>query len=162
MNGLFGLPTREEIDSSLNAHMGVLERIDRRLVELVGQGGQPPALGVSDLDIGQGEISDFPYPGASRQVLQRAAVTEAGGVAVAVNSGVILDQNPRRIGLSLINVGSNGCTIGLGSVAKQYEGIYLAANGGEWDGIISKVLWIGALSAIADPSGATTLALVEL
>lgn len=103
----------------------------------------------------------------AKQAAASAYVTEtAGGVAVGTGSVTLLSANVNRQGSTFVNTGTTGVTLTLGStaatpVASAKTGIWIAPNGGSWDGLIGSVVWTGLVQAISD-SGTNTVTVVEV
>lgn len=89
------------------------------------------------------------------------ATTGAGSNAPTGTSAQVVAANTSRRGLSIVNTGTVDVSLGLGATAVAGSGILLAANGGAWDGLISGVLWTGAVNAITT-TGTGALGVVEV
>lgn len=147
-------------------HPAVLEHLDtqRQVIELLEKivrqsESLTPDLVISDADV-NGEIDvSFPINGVCRAMIRRTAVSSSW--TIGTSSQLVLPANSRRLGVTIVNTGTVGCTITPGETATQYGGIWIASGGGAWDGRISHLLWSGNISAIAD-SGTTTLSVVEV
>jgi hypothetical protein len=71
------------------------------------------------------------------------------GIEVEESSTELAKANENRNGLQVVNASTAIVYVALGKTAEQKKGIYLAASGGAWDGMIGASLWTGAVNAIA-------------
>jgi hypothetical protein len=139
----------------LGAQGSTLREILRELIS------SPAQLVATNAAAAPGVQTDFPIKGARRQVLERVAAQQANGVAVTAASGLVITENERRLGLSIVNAGGVGVTLSLGDGPATVHGGLWLAPAGSWDGLVSNVLWAGSVQAIAD-AGTSVLAVVEL
>lgn len=71
-----------------------------------------------------------------------------GKVEVEATTTTVRGENESRLGIEVINASANVIYLGLGGNAKEKEGIYLAPNGGTWDGRVGQMVWTGSVTAI--------------
>jgi hypothetical protein len=81
-------------------------------------------------------------------------------IAVKLVSVEIAPANADRLGIEVINNGASAVRLALGEAATKKHGLWLAPNGGTWNGQLSAALWVGSIFAICD-TGETTVAVVE-
>lgn len=138
----------------LRGSRGRLGRIVRQLA------AQPGVLAVSDETAPPGIVADFPVDGAERLIVQRAATQLS--VEASTTLQLALPSNVKRLGLTIVNRGTVGATVCLSdNSGAAGQGIWLAPNGGAWDGRLGNMLWCGNISLIAD-SGTTDVSVVEV
>lgn len=91
------------------------------------------------------------------------ALADTSPVAITVgsSSAKVLAARPGRMGSSWVNASTAAITLGLGADAVAGSGIYLAPNGGAWDGMIGPLVWVGSVFAVASGSG-NQLCIVEV
>lgn len=103
------------------------------------------------------KLENWPIPGHFRYVTPYRG--NGGNLVLAANAFVdVQEGDPGRMGLSLINTGSNPAFV-FGARAGDAEngGVptgYLTGTGGSWDGRISGELWCGPVS-VQSPLGTT-------
>jgi hypothetical protein len=68
---------------------------------------------------------------------------------------VIIAENLNRNGLEIVNGSANAVYLYPGKAAVVEEGIYLAKEGGSWNGMVGEMLWTGAVNGIAVTSEVT-------
>lgn len=90
-----------------------------------------------------------------------AIVTQLAGVSVTTSTTAVLASVATRKGCQIVNTGTAGVTLTLGATAVAKQGIWLAANGGAWDGMIGPCLWTGIVNAISD-SGTNVVTVVAV
>ena len=123
--------------------------------------GETVELGVSDAYGRELTLDQFPVAGRKRVLAYR---TGNGFAALAVpTAGVLaLAANEARLGMLLVNTGSNAVALYLSDLARAgVPVVWLAASGGAWDGRLGSLLWSGNVFAVAQ-TGASTLAGGEL
>jgi hypothetical protein len=99
----------------------------------------------------------FPYGvPAAAAVVQTPEDITVKGASIAV-----VAANPLRIGLEVVNRGANAVRLMPGSLAENKHGLWLAKEGGTWNGMISSAVWLGSVNAICEV-GETTLGVVEV
>lgn len=132
-----------------------LERIGDLLDQLVTEIG----LGGGAVD----RITDnLPLPGLKRHTVSGHRATGNDALAIPIgnaNAVLISDSSPGRLAGNIVNLGANPVILYLSSPARVGTGsvaaIWIGA-GGAWDFMLSRRLWCGAVSAVAQ-TGATTL-----
>jgi hypothetical protein len=106
------------------------------------------------------------YPPAQPMVLNYAAAkasvthSQVEDVAVKEASVTVLAANTARLGMEIVNRGAKAVRLALGVEAEKKHGLWIAKEGGSWNGMLSAALWLGSVNAICD-EGETTLAVVE-
>jgi hypothetical protein len=109
------------------------------------------------------EVTQTPREG----LMAAGSVTFGGTVGVTPTSctvgppsgqptGVVIDANPHRRGLSIQNLSAAGgpnLTIGLGVTSPQSGAGWVLQPGASWDGRVSGALWTGAVSVVASAAG---------
>lgn len=102
--------------------------------------------------------------GAVASTVTSTAVTGAGAGAnpPSATSSLTVAANAARKGLNIENTGNADVSLGLGTAAIAGQGIVLKAGGGTWDGLISSVLWTGAVNSVTASGTSSTLAVIEL
>lgn len=88
------------------------------------------------------------------------ASTSPKKFTVPNTSKEVLKANANRVGTEWVNQSVNSIWLELGGAAKENEGIFLAASGGTWNGMVGPMVWTGAVFAIA-PAGNSILTVVE-
>src|SRR5580693_8702503 len=91
-------------------------------------------------------------------------VTSASPKKVKVKhsgSTEVLKENANRNGLEIVNQGANSIWLELGAAATEEAGIFLAASGGSWNGMVGPMLWTGPVNAIA-ATAETNMTVVEV
>ena len=89
-----------------------------------------------------------------------ATIAESPGkVKVKTTTTTVLSENLERSGAEFVNEGANSIYLNLGKAAESEVGIFLAANGGTWNGMVGPITWTGSVTGIA-PSGETSLTVV--
>ena len=83
-----------------------------------------------------------------------------GKVKVKTTTTVVIAENLQRQGLEVVNGSSQPVYLYPGKAAVEGEGMYLAANGGSWNGIIGGMVWTGAVNGIAKEE--VTIQVVEV
>lgn len=71
------------------------------------------------------------------------------GIEVEETSTELAKANEVRNGLQIVNASANVVYLALGKAGEQKKGIYLAASGGSWDGMIGPYVWSGSVFAVA-------------
>lgn len=71
------------------------------------------------------------------------------GIEVEEASTELAKANESRSGLQIVNASAAVVYLALGKAGEQKKGIYLAASGGSWDGMIGPYLWTGSVFAVA-------------
>jgi len=92
-----------------------------------------------------------------------------GGPAMTVTQApmLILGSNEGRMGLTIVNYGTNNLFLYLGALDDVIGGaqmgvLWLKAGGGSWDGEFSEGLWGGNVVGAADNAAGTTITLCEV
>jgi hypothetical protein len=152
--------TREPSTIALAAGIGELEGLLAAL--LAETRAEPIQLGVSDAH-GQGlTLEHWPVTGTKRVLAYRTGNGLGSGLAVPTTGVLVFPANEARIGCTLVNMGANAALVYLSDQARQgAPTIWLAANGGSWDGMFGNVTWAGNIFAVAITT-ATTFAGGEL
>lgn len=144
------------LQSQWQEHVNLQKEILHTLHRLVRDfESQPGQIAISDDEVNGDLDVQFPVPNANRVLLRRTAISS--GPSITSTSSIILPSNSRRLGLSIVNSGAAAVYLGLGNVAISGQGIYLAANGGSWDGRISDLVWMGNVSAICATTSTLTV-----
>jgi hypothetical protein len=99
-------------------------------------------------------VPDIPIPGAHRVIL---ADRRQGGsyAAAAATPLAVAGQSNGRSGLSVQNTGANPMTVYLGTVAEVNSApgslpqFVLAAGSPPWNGLLTKVLWLGDVTVLS-------------
>lgn len=117
---------------------------------------EPVGVGVSDAH-GQGlTLEHWPVTGSKRVMAYRTG-NGYDGLAIPTTGQLVVPANEGRIGSVWINSGANAVILYLSDQARRgVPAIWLAANGGSWDGQISQTIWAGNIFAVAQV-GASTL-----
>src|SRR5581483_6957930 len=102
-------------------------------------------------------LDNFPVAGSKRIIVRR---TSYGYDSLPVpTTGVLaLQADSARLGMTIVNSGANPVILYLTSTGVATPGagaIYLAANGGAWDGRLGNVPWFGGVTAVAQTSAST-------
>lgn len=111
-------------------------------------------VAVGDMKHREMILDQFPVAGSKRVIAYRTgggfdflSVPTAGTLALAANAS--------RLGLTLINSGTSAIVLYLSDALRPgVPAVWLAANGGSWDGRLGNVLWCGNVFAVAQ--GATS------
>lgn len=115
-------------------------------------------VGVSDATGREMVLDQHPVAGCKRILAYRTGNGFGlGGLSIPTTGVLALPANEARVGLTFINAGANAVILFL--AAQQQGGcltIWLAGNGGAWDGLVGGLLWCGNVFAVAQV-GATTL-----
>lgn len=161
---------QQSIDSALLSAAGYADPLaDRELALLEeirnGQRNLFSTLAVSNKVAGPAILDDFPLNGFKRLLVPR----EPGGATLTVGEAgaTVLVHNPSRLGCSIVNSGAKAARLffaPLGNVQAGSAGLgrlWLAGEGGSWDGRISQMPWLGSVSAQAI-GGETTLETCEV
>lgn len=82
-------------------------------------------------------------------------------VKVKTTSTEVVKENLGRNGLEVINEGANSIYLNLGKAAVSEEGIFLAASGGSWNGMIGPIVWTGSVFGLA-ASAETNVTVAEV
>jgi hypothetical protein len=70
-------------------------------------------------------------------------------VKIKTTSTEVVKENLARNGLEITNQGANSIYLSLGKAAVAEEGIFLAASGGSWNGMIGPIVWTGSVFGLA-------------
>ena len=112
-------------------------------------------LGVSDAPGRELTLEHWPAVGSKRTVVERTG-NGYDGLAVSTTGVLLVPANEARIGSTWINSGANPIIIYLASYAKKgAPAVWLAANGGAWDGRFGNLPWCGNLFAVAQTTAST-------
>lgn len=107
-------------------------------------------------------IENWPTSGQRRRVVVSKQQGQLANIPATTYTD-LLDADPGRGGLSIVNSGANGTYLYLARAGDAQQGgagvLYIGALG-TWDGRISGRLWAGAVSAYS-PTG-TTLAIATI
>jgi|ERR1035441_9362047 hypothetical protein len=85
----------------------------------------------------------------------------SGKVKVKTTTTEVVAANENRNGLEIVNEGANSIFLQLGKAAVLNEGIFIAASGGSWNGMIGPVVWAGSVFGIAE-TAETSVSLAEV
>lgn len=139
----------------------LIKEFNSALIEVCVTDREPPEL----------RMRNWPVPGAERLIVHRSG--EGGTFTVAQNTPVLLLPSlETRLGISVINSGANPATLFLtndlvapGATAPFAQGtaqIFLAANGGAWDGKLGNIFWGGSVTAVCTVAGGTTMVVASV
>ena len=85
-----------------------------------------------------------------------------GNVEVEKTSTKVVAANENRNGLELVNESTAAIYLSLGTkAAEEKKGIFLAKEGGSWNGQVGPIVWTGEVLAIS-PSAKSILTVVEV
>lgn len=82
-------------------------------------------------------------------------------VKVKTTTTAVLAENVERAGAEYVNEGANSIFLELGAAAVLQQGIFLAASGGSWNGMVGPLVWTGAVNGIAE-TAETNLSVVAV
>lgn len=93
--------------------------------------------------------------------VNEVTATSPARVKVKTTTTSVLAENANRTGSQYVNEGANSIFLELGTTAVLKKGIFLAASGGSWNGMIGPMVWTGPVAGIAE-TAETELAVVEV
>lgn len=110
-------------------------------------------LVVTDQEIAQEVMTDFPLAGMTRKVVRRTG--NGGTMAVVAAFALALPANETRMGMRFVNIGATNAITLILSKDLAADGTPLLAGaptiglpaGGAWDGKLGDVLWGGSVMA---------------
>jgi len=113
------------------------------------------------------QIKDWPIQGVDRYIRATTGFGQAVTLAATV-AQVVLPQNEARMGLEIVNSGSNSCVLWLANLgdttaAAARPQIFLAAATSPsnwWHGVVGGTQWCGDVCAIS--TAGTTLTVAEI
>lgn len=82
-------------------------------------------------------------------------------IKVKTTTTEVLAENLNRSGSEYVNEGANSIFLELGAAAVLQNGIFLAASGGTWNGMVGPMVWTGSVFGIAE-TAETNLSVVEV
>ena len=154
-NGTAPQPSAIALASGLGSLEGLLSSI------LSAVRSETLQIGVSDAH-GQGlTLEHWPVTG-SRRVLAYRTGNGTDGTTITTTGQLLVPPNEGRIGMTWINAGANPALLYLtDQVRKGSPAVWLAANGGSWDGRFGGLPWSGNVFAVST-AATTTLVGGEL
>jgi hypothetical protein len=70
-------------------------------------------------------------------------------VKVKTTTTAVVAANLNRNGLEIVNESANSIYLQLGKAAVAEEGLFLAASGGSWNGMVGPMVWTGSVFGLA-------------
>jgi hypothetical protein len=149
----------------LQALCAELARTNRLLCSMVEQQrAEVVQLCVTDGEVAEAEMLNFPAPAAHRLIVRRPGAGGTFALAANVPTPILL-PNDTRLGGQIVNTGAAAVTLFLardllvpGSATPLSAGaaqIALNANGGLWNLLLSNLLWSGGVVAVAAVGGSS-------
>jgi hypothetical protein len=109
-------------------------------------------IGVSDAQPREMILDQFPVAGSKRVLVNRTG-NGTDGLAVPTTGVLAFAANEARLGLTIVNAGTSPLFLYLSDQARKgVPCIWLAANGGAWDGRLGNLDWAGNVFAVAQGS----------
>jgi hypothetical protein len=112
-------------------------------------------LGVSDAQGRELTLEHWPAVG-SKRVLANRTGNGTDGLAVPTTGVLFLTPNEARLGLEVVNSGTNPIIVYLSD--QQRKGVpcvWLAASGGAWDGMFGNLPWCGNVFLVAQTAASS-------
>lgn len=134
-----------------------------RMVQLLGAvlaelRGEAIQLAVSDAAQQEMTLEHWPVAGLKRVLIRRTG-NGTSGVTVTTTGSLLAPPNEGRLGMRWTNTGAtNAAVLYLSGAANNgVPCVYLAPNGGTWDGRFGGVTWHGNVFAVAAAATTTIL-----
>lgn len=103
----------------------------------------------------------MPVSGNKTNEQTAESTTKVGRVKVKTTTTSVLAENQARLGAQFVNEGANSIFLELGTTAVLQKGIFLAASGGSWNGMVGPMVWTGPVAGIAE-TAETSLTVIEV
>ena len=137
------------------AGLGEIEALLRSL--LAETRSEVVNVGVSDAQGRELTLEHWPAVGSKRVLVNRTG-NGTSGLAVPTTGVLFLTPNEARIGLEVVNSGANPVIVYLSDQARSgVPCVWLAANGGAWDGMFGQVTWCGNVFLVAQTAASTVV-----
>jgi len=145
-----------------------LSETNALLRRLVGQErARIEQLCVTDREPAQGDMNNFPAPGARRLIVKRTG--SGGSFALTAAAPVeVVRGNEARLGGQIVVSGAGAVVLYLGAdlltpgggtpLSEGVAQIWLNANGGSWDFRLGDLTWCGRVVAVAQAASSVTVA----